>query len=348
MSSLAPDIQPSDLDTAVTHPLQQAASPTAFYIAAVDLGSNSFHMLLTRYEDGRFIHIARAKQMVQLARGLDDKGNLCPRARSRAVTCLQDFRKILNQYPGVHIAAAATKVLRMANDSADFIKSAESVLDAPVELISGEQEALLVYKGMAHNMPASPSRRLVIDIGGASTELIVGQHQQALQLKSLDLGCVTSAEAFFSPSQEQARIEASQFEQCYQHACTQLDPAKRSFAAYRWDISAGASGTLRVIAELLEQASISNNTVNSADESAEPIIARTDLQFLIDQMLASGKLPGNLPENLRYDVLPAGLAILKALFDQFGIEQLLVASASLKEGLLHHRAQQLEQDSIRQ
>ncbi len=351
MSSLAPDLQPSDLDTAVTHPLQQAASPTAFYIAAIDLGSNSFHMLLTRYENGKFIHIARAKQMVQLARGLDDKGNLCPQAQSRAVTCLQDFRKILNQYPGVHITAAATKVLRMANDSADFIKRAESVLGAPVELISGEQEALLVYKGMAHNMPTSPSRRLVIDIGGASTELIVGQHQQALKLKSLDLGCVTSAEAFFSPSHKQALIDVSQFEQCYRHACTQLQPAKQSFAEYRWDISAGASGTLRVIAELLEQleqASIGNKTANSTSEEADPIIARSDLQVLIDQMLASGKLPGNLPENLRYDVLPAGLAILKALFDQFGIEQLLVASASLKEGLLHHRAQQLEQDSIRQ
>jgi exopolyphosphatase / guanosine-5'-triphosphate,3'-diphosphate pyrophosphatase len=346
MISLAPDIQPSDPNTAVTNSLQQAVSPAPVFIAAVDLGSNSFHMLLTRYEDGEFIHIARAKQMVQLARGIDTKGNLCSQAQSRAVTCLQDFRKILNQYPEVHIAAAATKVLRMANSSCDFIKRAESILEAPVELISGEQEALLVYKGMAHNMPAHPSRRLVIDIGGASTELIVGQHQQALQLKSLDLGCVTSAEAFFTPSQEQARICASQFKQCYQHACTQLEPAKQNFAAYRWDICAGASGTLRVIAELLEQTSICSETAGAVSECSDPVIARTDLQTLIDQMLTSGALPDSLPDNLRYDVLPAGLAILKALFDQFGFEQLLVASASLKEGLLHHRVQQLEQESL--
>ncbi len=346
MSLPASDLQPSDLTIATAKPPRQNTVTSPAFIAAVDLGSNSFHMLLTRFEQGKFIHIARAKQMVQLARGLDANGNLCPQAQARAMACLQDFRKILNQYPGVHIAAAATKVLRMANDSADFMQRAESALNAPITLISGEQEALLVYKGMAHNMPASPARRLVIDIGGASTALIVGHHQQALQLQSLDLGCVTSAEAFFAPSHKQAKITHAQFNQCYQHACTQLEPAKQSFAAYRWDISAGASGTLRVIAELLDQAAIGNTATEKSKDCAEPTIHRNDLQTLIDQMLNSGKLPASLPDNIRYDVLPAGLAILKALFDQFGIEQLLVASASLKEGLLHQRAQQLEQDAL--
>jgi exopolyphosphatase/guanosine-5'-triphosphate,3'-diphosphate pyrophosphatase len=297
----------------------ESDSPAPQYIAAVDLGSNSFHMLLTRYEQGRFVHVARAKQMVQLARGLDAEGKLCKQAQARAMNCLDDFRKILNQYPQTHIAAAATKVLRMASDSEAFLVAAQQRLGAPIELISGEQEALLVYKGMAHHLSDQPSRRLVIDIGGASTELIVGTEDQAQQLKSLDLGCVTSAETFFHGSR---RIEREQFNACLKATCEQLHTIKASFAPFQWDICAGASGTLRVIAELI------------GDTSDQPVISRHALDQLIEEMLTSGQLSEQIPENLRHDVLPAGLAILKALFSVFNIERMLVAAASLKEGLL--------------
>lgn len=319
MSYQAPALEPSSSPQAIATHLNESSSTAPQYIAAVDLGSNSFHMLLTRYEQGQFVHIARAKQMVQLARGLNEDGKLCPQAQARALSCLDDFRKILNQYPDAHIAAAATKVLRMASDSADFLQIAQGHLGAPIELISGEQEALLVYKGMAHHLVDHPKRRLVIDIGGASTELIVGFEQQAQQLKSLDLGCVTSAEAFFKGT---ASIDSTQFEACVQATCEQLLKIKASFTPFQWDICAGASGTLRVIAELL------------GDTSEQPIITVQALEKLIGEMLINGQLPEQIPENLRHDVLPAGLAILKALFNVFEIDKMLVAAASLKEGLL--------------
>ena len=300
-----------------------SAQPTCF--AAVDLGSNSFHMLIVRYQQGRFIHLARAKEMVQLARGIDADGNLCPEARARARACLQDFQRILGQFPGTQVAAVATQVLRMANQPELFIKQAGNDLQTPVRIISGDEEARLVYQGVAHALADRAPHRLVIDIGGASTELIIGHQQQPILLRSLQLGCVTSGDKFFratARSGANQRIDSAAFTDCYQHACAQISSASTALKQTGWQVAAGASGTLKIIAELL------------GDQLAQPIISRDQLQQLIDTMLQQGHLQTTLPDNLRFDVLPAGLAILQALFDVLEIDEILVAAASLKEGLL--------------
>lgn len=289
------------------------------HFIAVDLGSNSFHLLVSCWHKGRLVEVARNKQVVQLARGVSPQGELCPEARSRALACLYDFQAIIDRYPDAQVRAVGTQAMRGAYNAQNFLSLAEQALGCPIEIISGAEEAELTYRGIDFTCASASlnEKKLVIDIGGASTEFIIGQGNNIQCLESIQLGCVTLAERYFS--QEPLSITAAKMSAAYEHSCELLSSIREQYLHCGWDVSIGASGTMAVIAQMTGR---------------PQFIRREDLSHLIGEMLKTGTLSSGLAENLRHDVLPAGLAMLKAIFDQLSIDQLHVANATLKEGLL--------------
>ncbi len=309
-----------------------APSPHALH-AAIDLGSNSFHMLVVNAGDGQLQEVHRAKQMVQAARGLADNGRLTDESQQRARQCLQGFATALQQLNCHRVYAVATQVFRKASNGAAFIEEAERLLGHPITIISGEEEAQLVYQGVSQSHPDYPQKRLVIDIGGGSTEFILGNGQQVYRDCSLDIGCVTFAERFIT-----AALKRNMLDDCHRATRTLLQPLADSYQQQGWDVAIGASGTLRIIAELLSHDSVADSTDQPDADSGHEAglsISYQGLLELIEQTLLDGELKCDSPASLRRDVLPAGLAILKGIFDTLGIEKLEVAEATLKQGLIY-------------
>ena len=173
--------------------MSQTSSP---YFAAVDLGSNSFHMIIARRQNNTIETIDRVKEMVQIARGLHPKKGLSEEAQQRALECLQRFAERLRDIPYDHIRAVGTKTLRSASNANKFLNKAEKALNHPIEIVSGYEEARLVYSGLAHAVTNDGNVRFVIDIGGGSTECIIGKDGAPELLESLGIGCVTYTERF--------------------------------------------------------------------------------------------------------------------------------------------------------
>lgn len=297
------------------------------YLAAVDLGSNSFHMIISRWQDGRLTEVARKKVMVQLARGMDAQQRLSPAALERASDCLHQFRQLLDRHDCSMVRIIGTQALRQCSNLGEFLQMAEPILGAAVDIISGEQEAKLVYQGVQYFLPPEHKDNpvLVIDLGGASTELIVGRGRQIQRWHSLQLGCVDLANRFFkTPS---GPVSAEALDQARQYSCTLIEPLRSEFDSRHWQLATGASGTLRVALELLPPAT---------DPAAAPpsVITREELHRIVDDLKHSGALSESIPDSLRWDVLPAGLALLQGLFDTLGVEQLTVSAGSIKEGLM--------------
>jgi exopolyphosphatase / guanosine-5'-triphosphate,3'-diphosphate pyrophosphatase len=292
------------------------ASP---YFAAVDLGSNSFHMVIARVQNERVEIIDREKAMIQLARGINTDGHLSVAAQKRALACLARFAERLRDIPKAQIRAVGTKTLRSAKQSKNFMRAAESVLGVPIQIISGYEEARLVYAGLAHSVSNDHNHRLVVDIGGGSTELIIGKDYDPLCLESLGMGCVTYTDQFFSKS---TRVTAAAFRKSYLAACAEMETIRKIYQKAGWKIAYGTSGTVRAIADL----------VQSRDGSA--VITANSLDWLSAEVTANKSILANVPE-LRRTVLPAGISILKAVFDQLKLESIHIGDYALKEGLLY-------------
>ncbi|MCV6614422.1 MAG: Ppx/GppA family phosphatase [Cellvibrionaceae bacterium] len=285
------------------------------YYAAIDLGSNSFHMIIAREDDGTITVIDRVKEMVQIARGLSPEGDLAEDAKTRALDCLACFRERLAEFPASSVRAVGTKALRSA-DNSDFLKLAEQALGHPIETVSGYEEARLVYQGVSHAIPQQQGQTLVIDIGGGSTEFIIGRQYQPLLLESLSLGCVTFSQRYFGQCSN-----AEAMRNAYLGACAELEVITSSYLDSGWDVAFGASGTIKAVAETIA--------------GSNAYIDRQRLEALYHHVAANGiEDDGNLTK-LRREVLPAGIAILKAVFDQLQLENLHVADAALKEGLIY-------------
>lgn len=289
------------------------------YFAAVDLGSNSFHMIIARVQDERVEIIDREKEMIQLARGINDEGYLRQDAQQRALACLARFAERLRQIPRHQIRAVGTKTLRSTRQPKQFLKEAEKVLGVPIQIISGYEEARLVYSGLAHSVTNDHAQRLVVDIGGGSTEIIIGKDYDPMVLESLPMGCVTYTEQFKTGS---GKFTAAAFDQAWLAACSELETVRKNYLKAGWQIAYGTSGTVRAIADLLQ----------SKDGGA--VITAASVEWL-SQEIFNTKAPFNELPSLRRSVLPAGLAILKAVFDQLKVDKLYVGDAALKEGLLY-------------
>jgi exopolyphosphatase / guanosine-5'-triphosphate,3'-diphosphate pyrophosphatase len=300
------------------------------YFAAVDLGSNSFHLLIMRLHQGVLEVVDREKDMVQLALGLTPQGGLTPTAQKRALTCLKRFGERLANIPPEQIRVVGTKTLRAAERAKGFMKHAEETLGHTIEIISGFEEARLVYNGLAHSVANDNYNRLVIDIGGGSTELIIGRDATPHILESLNIGCVTASQIL-----GKEKITKKSYQRAYLAAQAQIEQVRPTYLKAGWDIVYGTSGTMKAIAEVL------------ASTQGNAIIYKDALCALAQQLVKDGRIHYPKLGAARQSVLPGGIAVLHALFDELAIDKIHIADATLKEGLIYDLVGRFDNEDAR-
>ena len=294
---------------------------SASLYAAIDLGSNSFHMLVVREVAGSIQTLSRIKRKVRLAAGLSPDNRLSQEAMERGWQCLRLFSERLQDIPQEQIRVVATATLRLAVNAQEFIDKAQEILGCPVQVISGEEEARLIYQGVAHTTGGA-DQRLVVDIGGASTELVTGTGAQTTSLFSLSMGCVTWLERFFTDR----NLGQENFTAAEQAAREVLRPVADELRRHGWKVCVGASGTVQALQEIM--------MAQGMDER----ITLAKLQQLKQRAIQCGRLEELEIEGLTLEralVFPSGLAILIAIFTEMNIESMTLAGGALREGLVY-------------
>ena len=304
-------------------------------IAAVDLGSNSFHMLVARTKGGEPVLVDRLREMVQLASGLDGDDRLSPESRDRAIECLRRFGQRLRHMDPSEVRAVGTNTLRAAADAGEFLLDAERALGHSIETISGIEEARLIFLGVTRTLPGPRRRRLVVDIGGGSTELIVGE-EAPLDLESLYMGCINFSRAHFGDG----RLTTENWRRAELAALQELEPVAERFRALDWEEAVGASGTIRAIDGLVR-------TYGWSRKGITP----DALGRLRDMLLKAGrvgrlKLEGLNPR--RRTTIAGGTAILSALFEALGIDVIRRSDGALREGLLYDFLGRIRDQDVRE
>jgi len=296
-------------------------------VAALDIGSNSFHLVIARYVDGDFQFLERQKQQVRLADGLDSHGCLSGAAIKRAMACLDQMAEQVSAYQPAQVRAVATHTLRTASNAEQFLQLAVAHFPVPIEVISGIQEAKLIYQGVAH---LSNIRRpaLVIDIGGGSTEFIIGADFQERQLRSCPVGCINLTKRFFS----NGKIDPSRMIQLVETTQQLIAPFRDKYINMGWQHCLGSSGSIKVIDKMLKAQGYRKRII-----TLEHLLA-TGEQLMSFTSLDQIQMPGLDAE--RATILPAALGILIAAFKSLGIEQMTYSRGALREGLLYSVAQQ--------
>ena len=292
-------------------------------LAAVDLGSNSFHMVVARYSHGQITIVDRLREMVRLAAGLDEHGRLAKEATDRALAALDRFGQRLRDMRAESVRVVGTNTLRKARRKAGFLERAREALGHPIEIISGIEEARLIYAGVTQTMPLEPGRRLVVDIGGGSTECIIGEGHEPRILESLYMGCVALSSEHFPDG----RFAMKRFERAVVGCEVELEPIQVPFRAIGWEHAVGSSGSVRAVGEAIRE----------LDPTASAI-TRDGLAELAEHLARAGSVRaaglGSIGEE-RWPVFGGGLAILTAVFDALGVESMRVAEGALREGLLY-------------
>lgn len=293
---------------------------TSLY-AAIDLGSNSFHMLVVREVAGSIQTLTRIKRKVRLAAGLNSDNVLSVEAMERGWQCLRLFAERLQDIPQPQIRVVATATLRIAVNADKFIAKAQEILGCPVQVISGEEEARLIYQGVAHTTGGA-DQRLVVDIGGASTELVTGSGAQTTSLFSLSMGCVTWLERYFTDR----NLAQENFDEAEKAAREVLRPVADKLRFHGWKVCVGASGTVQALQEIM--------MAQGMDER----ITLAKLQQLKQRAIHCGRLEELEIEGLTLEralVFPSGLAILIAIFTELNIQCMTLAGGALREGLVY-------------
>ena len=303
--------------------------------AAIDLGSNSFHMIVCRYVNDELIIEDRLREMVRLGAGIDKKHHLTPEAQERAIICLKRFAQRLHDIPTENISIVGTNTLRSVKKAEPFITLAEEALNHPIEIISGVEEARLIYLGVAHGIGTDEKRRLVIDIGGGSTELIIGEGFSTQYLQSLYMGCVSYTQRFFTDG----AITRKSIKRAEIAARVELAPVEATYLKLGWKNTIGASGSIRSI-----------RTVVRENGWSDEGITLESLKTLCDAMLKAGhidklQLKGLNPE--RAPVFPGGVLVLLATFKALGIKQMHVSDSALREGLIYDLLGRTHQKDVR-
>jgi exopolyphosphatase/guanosine-5'-triphosphate,3'-diphosphate pyrophosphatase len=292
-------------------------------IAAVDLGSNSFHMIVARHSHGQLIILDRLRESVRLGAGLDEQGRLKREAIDVALACLERFGQRLRDMKAESVRVVGTNTLRKAKRRGAFLDRASDALGHPIEVISGIEEARLIYLGVANTMPSEPGRRLVADIGGGSTEIIIGEGLHARKLESLHMGCVGMSSRIFGDGV----ITEKRMKRARLAARLELEPVQTAFKNYGWDQAVGSSGTIRAVSDILRSRG-----------NGDGLITPAAVENLIEQMLRAGelakmRLPGLTEERL--PVFPGGVAILAEILAVLDIKAMKAAEGALREGLLY-------------
>lgn len=291
-------------------------------LAAVDMGSNSFRLQVARVEGEQIYMLDGLREPVRLAAGLTADNYLDEAAQQRALVALARFGERLRDLPAGAVRAVGTNSLRVAENSAEFIEKAEKVLGFPIEVIAGREEARLIYLGVAHGLPQSDDQLLVMDIGGGSTEFIIGHGLTPLKLESLYMGCVSFSARFFPDG----KITKQNMAQAELAARSELQSIVADYKG-QWQKAIGSSGTAKAISEILE--------LNGYSKSG---ITREGLDALRAHMIKAGDVQRLNLVGLRPDRLPAlagGFAIMYAAFEELGITQMQLGLSALREGVLY-------------
>jgi exopolyphosphatase / guanosine-5'-triphosphate,3'-diphosphate pyrophosphatase len=291
-------------------------------LAALDLGSNSFRLEIGRLDHGQLQRVEYLKETVRQGNGLDSDRNLSAQAMQRGWDCLERFAERIADFKPAQIRAVATQTLREARNRDVFLKQANQILGFPIDVVSGREEARLIYLGVAHLLPQSNERRLVIDIGGRSTELVLGQNYESYQTESYRLGSVAWSMKYF----DNGRLDTGNFHRAELAARAILEEVAGSFSVTYWDTAYGSSGTVGAVADIL--------IAKGYDASS---VTRAGLDWLYDTLTSAGHIDKVELAGLKEDrraVLGGGVAILRALFDLLGLKKLMVAEGALRNGLL--------------
>ena len=314
-----------------------AASPEPdTQLAALDLGSNSFHLIVAQQHNGRIHVVDRLKEMVRLAAGLDADDTLSRTAMDRGIECLSRFGQRLQHLHADSVRVVGTNTLRKARNGWEFISRAEAVIGHPIEIISGREEARLIYKGVCYAMGPAVDRRLVIDIGGGSTELILGRGYEPELMDSLYMGCVSMSERYF----EAGELKGSRFAAAELAARQELEPLETLYRRRGWDSVIGTSGSINAINDVARGlgGAADGLTLAALNEITKALIAAKHIDHVSLEGLASERTP----------VFAGGLAILRAIFDGMRIERLTVSSGALREGLLQELIGRVRHEDVRE
>ncbi|APG19181.1 exopolyphosphatase [Kosakonia radicincitans DSM 16656] len=312
----------------------QEKMPRPEEFAAVDLGSNSFHMVIARVVDGAMQIIGRLKQRVHLADGLDSNNMLSEEAMERGLACLSLFAERLQGFDPSSVCIVGTHTLRQALNATEFLKRAEKVIPYPIEIIPGNEEARLIFMGVEHTQPEK-GRKLVIDIGGGSTELVIGEDFEPKLVESRRMGCVSFAQMYFPGG----TINGENFRRARISATQKLESLAWQFRIQGWNVALGASGSIKAANEVL-----------IASGEKDGFITPERLEKLVDEVLkyknfSELSLPGLSEE--RKAVFVPGLAILCGVFDALAIRELRLSDGALREGVLYEMEGRFRHQDIR-
>ncbi len=314
---------------------EENTANNADVVAALDIGSNSFHLIVARIVDGSIQNLHKVKQRVRLAQGLSDDAMLSQEAMDRGLETLRQMADTLKGIPADNIRVVATYTLRKAINRQSFLSQAEAVFPYPIEVIPGKEEARLIYQGVAHTV-AHDGNKLVIDIGGGSTEFIIGEYFKPLQLSSRSMGCVSYTNQFFN----KGKITERAFQRAVIAAEQELEVIVDNYRHLGWNTCHGTSGTIKAIREAIVQNGWSNGEIKASH-----------LEKLKQTLITYGHvdkidIPG-VSEHRR-PVLAGGLAVLIAAFDALGIESMNYEDAALREGVLYEMQDRFKHHDIRE
>ena len=292
-------------------------------LAAVDLGSNSFHLQIGRVVDGQIYPLDSLREVVRLGAGLTAEKRIDRATQAVALDTLARFAERLRGFGRPAVRAVGTNALRVAKNSPQFLREARAVLGFPIEVISGREEARLIYVGVAHSMPPAPHRRLVVDVGGGSTEIIIGTGLEPQLTESLYMGCVSYSLKYFDDGKiDKGRMKAAELA-----ARQELSSLRKQYKETGWDEAVGSSGTARSIENILRE-----------NELAAEGITRDGLDELKNILIKTGEADPGRIKGLRANrapVLPGGVAILSAALDELEIEKMRVSEGALRHGVLY-------------
>ncbi len=291
-------------------------------LAAVDLGSNSFRLEIGHVDHGQYLRREYLKETVRQGGGMDENRNLTPAAIQRGLECLARFGERLAGFKSTEVRAVATQTLREARNRDEFLRQASKVLGFPIDVISGPEEARLIYQGVAQLLPPSIERRLVLDIGGRSTELIVGQGVEPRVMESYRVGSIAWSTRYFPLGQ----FTAHAFQMAEIAAKAVLDEALTTHHKNNWDVAYGSAGTVGAVGDVLTAAGWSAGSVS-----------REGLDWMLQTLLEAQSVDRLRLEGMKDDrrpIIGGGLSILRAVFDLLQIDELKLASGGLRHGLI--------------
>ncbi|WP_416192653.1 exopolyphosphatase [Neisseria sp. CCUG12390] len=297
-------------------------TPGSNLLASVDLGSNSFRLQICENNNGQLKVIDSFKQMVRFAAGLDEQKILSEESQERALECLAKFGERLQGFPPEQVRVVATNTFRVAKNIAQFIPKAEAALGFPIEIIAGREEARLIYTGVVHTLPPNGDRMLVIDIGGGSTEFVIGSDLKPIHTESLPLGCVTYSMRFF-----QNKITAKDFQAAISAARNEIQRISKMMKRTGWDFAVGTSGSAKSIRDVL-----------AAEYPQESDITYEGMKKLADRIVEAGSVKKARFNDLkpeRVEVFAGGLAVMMAAFEELEIKKMMVTEAALRDGVFY-------------